>query len=77
MLYCIDPLLRGMNQVTRFSLVRSIFENENIQVSMLALMLQDFERQHGRFTENNRKLEGLLFTLEQVLKLEMAFEKTP
>jgi hypothetical protein len=75
MLYCIDPLLRGMNQVTRFSLVRSIFENENIQVSMLALMLQDFERQHGRFTENNRKLEGLLFTLEQVLKLEMAFEK--
>ena len=76
-LLCVDPLLKIINLQARFSYMHTLFNDESIQPSTLALLLQDFEAQHGRFTEKEEasSRDDALFTLDEVLLLESIFEK--
>lgn len=53
----------------------SIFENEKVQVSTVALLLQDFENQLGRYAENARESADAVLPLDAVLKLEAIFKE--
>ena len=76
-LLCVDLLLKIINLQARFSYMHTLFNDESIQPSTLALLLQDFEAQHGRFTEKEEasSRDDALFTLDEVLLLESIFEK--
>ena len=74
LLFCVDPLLKAMDSTARFSCIYSVFENEDIQPSTLALLLQDFEIQLGRFTEGASVRDDALFSLQEVLELETIFK---
>ena len=73
-LFCVDPLLKVMDSTTRFSCIHSIFEDKGVQPSTLALLLNDFETQHGRYTEKTMSGDDAMFSLEEVLKLEQIFK---
>ena len=75
LLYCVDPLLERMDSEARASLMCSIFENEKVQVSTVALLLQDFENQLGRYAENARESADAVLPLDAVLKLETIFKE--
>lgn len=75
LLYCVDPLLKRMDSKARVSLMCSIFENEKVQVSTVALLLQDFENQLGRYAENARESADAVLPLDAVLKLEAIFKE--
>ena len=75
LLYCVDPLSKSMDSKARASLMCSIFENEKVQVSTVALLLQDFENQLGRYAENARVSADAVLTLDAVLKLEAIFKE--
>lgn len=75
LLYCVDPLLKRMDSKARASLMCSIFENEKVQVSTVALLLQDFENQLGRYAENTRESADAVLPLDAVLKLEAIFKE--
>ena len=75
LLYCVDPLLKRMDSKARASLMCSIFENEKVQVSTVALLLQDFENQLGRYAENARESADAVLPLDAVLKLEAIFKE--
>ena len=75
LLYCVDPLLKSMDSKARASLMCSIFENENVQVSTVALLLQDFENQLGRCAENARESADAVLPLDEVQKLEAIFKE--
>ena len=75
LLYCVDPLLKRMDSEARASLMCSIFENEKVQVSTVALLLQDFENQLGRCAENARESADAVLPLDAVLKLEAIFKE--
>ena len=75
LLYCVDPLLKRMDSEARASLMCSIFENEKVQVSTVALLLQDFENQLGRYAENARESADAVLPLDAVLKLEAIFKE--
>lgn len=75
LLYCVDPLLERMDSEARASLMCSIFENEKVQVSTVALLLQDFENQLGRYAENARESADAVLPLDAVLKLEAIFKE--
>ena len=75
LLCCVDPLLKSMDSKARASLMCSIFENENVQVSTVALLLQDFENQLGRCAENARESADAVLPLDAVLKLEAIFKE--
>lgn len=75
LLYCADPLLKRMDSKARASLMCSIFENEKVQVSTVALLLQDFENQLGRYAENARESADAVLPLDEVLKLEAIFKE--
>ena len=75
LLYCVDPLLKGMDSKARASLMCSIFENEQVQVSTVALLLQDFENQLGRCAENARESADAVLPLDEVQKLEAIFKE--
>ena len=75
LLYCVDPLLKRMDSKARASLMCSIFENEKVQVSTVALLLQDFENQLGRCAENARESADAVLPLDAVLKLEAIFKE--
>ena len=75
LLYCVDPLLKRMDSKARASLMCSIFENEKVQVSTVALLLQDFENQLGRYAENAREYADAVLPLDAVLKLEAIFKE--
>ncbi|MCI5957172.1 MAG: KAP family NTPase [Clostridiales bacterium] len=72
--FCVDPLLKAMDLISRFSCIRSVFEDKNVQPSTLALLLQDFETQLGRFTEHASSRDDAIFSLEEVLELEAIFK---
>ena len=74
LLFCVNPLLKAMDSTARFSCIHSVFENEDVQPSTLALLLQDFETQLGRFTENASVRDDALFSLQEVLELETIFK---
>lgn len=74
LLLCIDPLLKAMDSAARFHCIYSVFEDENVQPSTLALLLQNFETQLGRFTEDTAIREDVIFSLEEVLELEEIFK---
>lgn len=74
LLFCVDPLLKAMDSTARFSCIHSVFENEDVQPSTLALLLQDFETQLGRFTEDASVRDDALFSLQEVLELETIFK---
>ena len=75
LLYCVDSLLKSMDSKARASLMCSIFENENVQVSTVALLLQDFENQLGRCAENARESADAVLPLDEVQKLEAIFKE--
>lgn len=75
LLFCIDPLLKTLDLAARFSCIRSVFEDESVQPSTLALLLQDFETQLGRFTEDASTRDDAAFPLEEVLELEAIFKR--
>lgn len=77
LLLCVDPLLKIINLQARFPYIHTLFNDESVQPSTLALLLQDFEAQHGRFTEKEEasSRDDALFTLDEVLFLEPVFEK--
>lgn len=75
LLYCVDPLLKRMDSKARASLMCSIFENEKVQVSTVALLLQDFENQLGRCAENARESADAVLPLDEVQKLEAIFKE--
>ena len=74
-LYCVDPLLKRIDSSNRFSVICAIFKDESVQPSTLALLLDDFENQLGRFTERKSKENDAVFSLEEVLILEDIFKK--
>ena len=75
LLYCVDSLLKSMDSKARASLMCSIFENEKVQVSTVALLLQDFENQLGRCAENARESADAVLPLDEVQKLEAIFKE--
>ena len=75
LLCCVDPLLKSMDSKARASLMCSIFENEKVQVSTVALLLQDFENQLGRCAENARESADAVLPLDEVQKLEAIFKE--
>ena len=64
-----------MDSEARASVMCSIFENEKVQVSTVALLLQDFENQLGRYAENARESADAVLPLDAVLKLEAIFKE--
>lgn len=72
--FCVAPLLKAMDLTSRFSCIRSVFEDKNVQPSTLALLLQDFETQLGRFTEDASSRDDAIFSLEEVLELKAIFK---
>ena len=74
LLFCVDPLLKAMDSTARFLCIHSVFEDKDVQPSTLALLLQDFETQLGRFTEDSSIRDDVMFSLEEVLELEMIFK---
>mgnify|MGYP002519240102 CR=1 FL=1 len=75
LLFCTDPLLRRLDPARRVSFIQNVFEDERIQVSTLSLMLEDFERQIGRYTEKNSKREDAVFSEKEADELEVLFKK--
>lgn len=76
LVFCVEPLLEVMELTDRFAFICEIFEDCNVQVTALALLLDEFERQQGRFTEkdSNEEQGKQLLSLEQVLSLEQIFK---
>jgi len=72
--FCVDPLLKAIDSTIQFSYIYSVFEDENVPPSTLALLLRDFETQLGRFTEDASIREDAFFSLEEVLELEAIFK---
>lgn len=75
LLFCIDYLLESMNLKDRFSCISLLFKNKKVQLSTLALLLQDFENQCGRFTKGKSSKEDPIFSEEEVLELEEIFKR--
>jgi hypothetical protein len=74
LLSCVDSLLKAMDLTSRFSCVRSVFGDEDVQPSTLALLLNDFETELGRFTEKEPNRDDAIFSLTEVLELEAIFK---
>lgn len=74
LLFCINPLLGTINTVDRISFLQNIFEDKMVKPSVLALLLQDFERQHGRCTDKGLSEDKKLISLEELLMLESLFK---
>lgn len=75
LLFCIDPLLKLLNPSICYSTIQCVFEDEEVQVSTLALLLNDFETQHGRFQEDATVKDEQIITLDEVLELEKIFKR--
>lgn len=72
-LFCVDSLLPLIEESIRYTHVRETFEDPQVQPVVLALLLQDFETQHGRFTEKSSKGSSPTIELNEVLELEQIF----
>ena len=74
LLFCVDPLLRAIDVSERFSLLREIFEDKMIEPTTLALLLHNFETQHGRYTNKEPNEYKQTILLDELLKLESVFK---
>lgn len=74
-LFCVDPLLKSMNETARYSSLKDVFEDSEVQPATLALLLDDFETQHGRFRDDATVKDKPIITLDEVLELEEIFKK--
>jgi hypothetical protein len=74
LLCCVDPLLKTMDLTSRFACIHSVFCDEDVQPSTLALLLHDFETQLGRFAEDTSSRADAILSLEDILKLEAIFK---
>ncbi len=72
-LFCVEPLLEAMELADRYDCICEVFEDCDVRSSTLALLLGDFERQQGRFTEKGPDEKRQLLSLDQVLELEELF----
>ncbi len=75
LLFCVKPLLKGIDSASRIALMKRIFEDVHVQVSTLALMLLDFEQQIGRYTDRDYNRDEAAFSEEEVDNLEEIFIK--
>lgn len=71
LLFCVDALLKVIKKEDRFSYIKSIFEDEKIPASIVSLLLEDFENQLGRFTDEVPDKGNAMFSEEEVLELEI------
>lgn len=74
LIFCLKSLLESIDTSVRYLTVKSIFEDSEVQVSTLALLLDVFEKQHGRFREKTPIEDKQLITLDEVLELENIFK---
>lgn len=75
-IFCVvDPLLKSMNASSRYPCIRTLFEDAEVQLPTLALLLDTFETKHGRFTEKDPTDGEQIITLDEVLELEKIFTK--
>lgn len=74
LLFCFDPLLKSIDSSERFSFLQGVFEDKEVEPSTLALLLHDFEVQHGRFTDKEPQEDKQVILLEELLKLEHVFK---
>ena len=75
LLFCVKPLLKCMDSTSRITLMKRIFEDGHVQVSTLALMLEDFEQQIGRYTKRDYNRDEAAFSEKEVDSLEEIFKK--
>lgn len=71
---CVDPLLEVIDVSERFSFLRGVFEDKGVEPSTLALLLQDFEVRHGRFTDKEPDEAKQMILLDELLNLESVFK---
>lgn len=74
LLFCFDPLLKSIDSSERFSFLQGVFEDKEVEPSTLALLLHDFEVQHGRFTDKEPQEDKQAISLDELLKLEHIFK---
>ena len=74
LLFCVDPLLEAVDTAKRFSFLRGIFEDKLVEPPTLALLLQDFETQHGRCTDKGPNENKQAISLNELLELESVFK---
>ena len=74
LLFCVDPLLEVVDTAERFSFLRGIFEDKTVNPPILALLLRDFETQHGRYTDKGPNEDKQAISLDELLKLESVFK---
>lgn len=73
--YCVDALLEIVEEVDKFPLLQSIFEDQNVAPSTLSMLLQRLEAQHGRFTnEKPDEEDKRTLSLDNLVKLESIFK---
>ena len=66
-------LLEKISESERFNFVSQLFNDVEISLSTIEILLYDFESQHSRFTDSDSKVEEKLLTLDEVLNLESLF----
>ena len=74
LLFCVDPLLEAVDAAERLSFLRDIFEDKTVEPSTLALLLQNFETQHGRCTDRGPNENRQAISLDELLELEPVFK---
>lgn len=74
LLFCVDPLLEAVDTAGRLSFLRGIFEDKMVEPPTLALLLQDFETQHGRYTDKEPNEDKQVISLDELLELEPVFK---
>ena len=75
LLNCTDFLLKRIDIQTRCAFTILLFGDKSVQPSTLALLLQDFEKQCGRFTEKAVDKDEAVIPEENVVALEEIFRK--
>src|SRR5699024_8861517 len=74
LLFCVDPLLKAIDASERFAFLQRVFEDKEVEASTLALLLHNFEVQHGRFTDKESHEDKQVISLDELLKLEPIFK---
>lgn len=72
--FCVNPLLKAIDAAERFTFLRDVFEDEDVKPATLALLLHDFEVQHGRFTDSKPREDKKVISLGDLLALESVFK---
>lgn len=74
LLFCTDPLLKTVDTMERFLFLQGIFKDNQVEPTVLALLLQNFETQHGRFTDKRPSEDEQMISLDELLELEAVFK---